>query len=124
LPIEGRSPGPALYPSVIEKGGCQQPQAFDMPSQQARSVPLQKPNIFESAHIELVPSQVSARSQGPAAARHEVPAGLNLSAGQVTLVPLHFSSASQGFGAARQVIVDATVLHIPLVLAPLATLHA
>src|SRR5436309_1585398 len=54
----------------------------------------------------FVPSQLSAMSHGPAAARQTVPATCTspgpLSAGHVTLVPVHFSGRSHRSVAARQ----------------------
>src|SRR4051812_41670833 len=44
--------------------------------------------------VVAAPVQVSAASQGPAAARHTVPAGCFASAGQLVDVPVHVSVAS------------------------------
>src|SRR5437773_925453 len=54
----------------------------------------------------VTPSQVSARSHSPAAARQTVPAALMASAGQVALVPVQFSAASHRSTAARQTVLD------------------
>jgi len=50
----------------------------------------------------LTPSQLSATSHGPAAARHS--AVLFTSAGQATLVPVQVSATSQAPAAARQTV--------------------
>ena len=49
-----------------------------------------------------IPSQVSATSQGPAAARHSVPPGVFASSGQAALEPVQVSATSHGPAAARQ----------------------
>src|SRR5206468_2047930 len=55
-----------------------------------------------AGQLVLVPSQVSATSQGAAAARHSVP-GLPASCWQVTSVPLH-ASVVQGFSSSVQAV--------------------
>src|SRR5207244_4615784 len=57
-----------------------------------------------AGQLSLVPSQVSARSQAPAAARHTLPAGCLASAGQLVLVPSQLSAASQAPAAARHTV--------------------
>src|SRR5207247_8656361 len=52
----------------------------------------------------LVPSQVSARSHSPAAARHTVPAVLMASTGQAVLVPVQVSATSHPPAAARHTV--------------------
>src|SRR5947207_14269319 len=54
----------------------------------------------------LTPSQVSARSHSPAAARQTAPAALMASAGQGALVPVQFSAASHRSTAARQTVLE------------------
>src|SRR5436309_1837528 len=54
----------------------------------------------------LVPSQISATSHSPAAARQTEPAVLMASAGQVALDPVQFSAASHRSTAARQTVAD------------------
>src|SRR5437667_208828 len=54
----------------------------------------------------VTPSQVSARSHSPAAARQTVPAALSASAGQAALVPVQFSAASHRSTAARQTVLE------------------
>src|SRR5205823_14591854 len=67
----------------------------------------------------VTPSQVSARSHSPAAARQTVPAALRASAGQVALVPVQFSAASHRATAARQTVLgDWKPLAGQLVLVP------
>jgi hypothetical protein len=55
-----------------------------------------------AGHGLFTPSQVSAASHGPAAARHTPPAGAGWSAGQPGPEPLHDSGASQTSVAGRQ----------------------
>src|SRR5438552_1131276 len=54
----------------------------------------------------LTPSQLSATSHSPAAARQTVPAVLMTSGGQVALDPVQFSAASHTSTAARQTVLD------------------
>src|SRR5437773_49097 len=54
----------------------------------------------------LTPSQVSARSHSPGAARQAAPAALMASAGQGALVPVQFSAASHRSTAARQTVLE------------------
>src|SRR5437762_5214665 len=52
----------------------------------------------------VTPSQISARSHSPAAARQTVPATLMASAGHVVLVPVQVSAASHRSTAARHTV--------------------
>src|SRR5207244_8544498 len=54
-----------------------------------------------AGQLSLAPSQVSATSQSPAAARHTLPSGRFASAGQTVLVPVYRSAVSQAPAAAR-----------------------
>src|SRR5207237_3184077 len=61
--------------------------------------------VFASAgQAALVPVQVSATSQPPAAARHSTLAGWKASAGQAGFVPLQVSATSQAPAAARHTV--------------------
>jgi hypothetical protein len=56
-------------------------------------------------HAALVPVQLSATSQTPAAVRQTVELGLNAFVGQSLLVPLHVSARSHAPAAERQTAV-------------------
>src|SRR5439155_1656235 len=62
--------------------------------------------LASAGQAVVTPSQVSARSHSPAAARQTVPAVLMASAGQAALVPVQFSAASHRSMAARQTVLE------------------
>src|SRR5947199_307926 len=62
--------------------------------------------LTSAGQAVLTPSQVSARSHSPAAARQTAPAALMASAGQGALVPVQFSAASHRSTAARQTVLE------------------
>src|SRR5437867_6458147 len=62
--------------------------------------------LTSAGQAVVTPSQVSARSHSPAAARQTAPAALMASAGQGALVPVQFSAASHRSTAARQTVLE------------------
>src|SRR5207253_3567702 len=73
---------------------------------QAPTAARQTAVLFASAgQVALVPVQVSARSQTPAAARHTTVLGWKTSVGQSSELPLQLSAASQAPAAGRRTAV-------------------
>ena len=60
----------------------------------------------------VTPSQVSARSHSPAAARQTAPAGLSASGGHVSLDPVHVSAGSHAPVEARHVVAAVANVHV------------
>ena len=70
------------------------------------------------------PSQTSPTSQPPVDGRQIVPAGTTTSGGQRNEVPVHASAVSQPLAAARHTLPAVSGSQVPLVVAPVAVLHA